>query len=707
MNNSTGLGGDLNTRAGTTPAPLLVPMDALGYNGGLTPTHVLIGGANPALNAGSTALAVSSSGQALSTDQRGTGYPRVLGNSVDAGATEGYWANASPGLTGFTLSGPTGNISLRSQQQVAWSFTTVPVGTTISIYADPDATVNGNEIYLGSGIAADGLVKQFSWYAVSLPVGSYTLGAIVTDSHNGLTASYRLASPTVVQNAWCYTVNSTADVVAADGVVTLREAIMAANSHAVVGDAPAWQGTPGTDVVDLIRFDPSLNGKTITLAGSELPVSDRMAIQGLDPNGNPVNITISSNSLSRVFNISAGAGNVWVSGVTLTGGYNSSGGAIYNGGASLSLQNATIQNSTGVSGCGGAVDTAAGGNLQAQSCSFLSDSTSGFNSNYGGAIYMGGATNTSGTIWSGAADLNQCTFTGNSASYTYYSTYGGAVYAGGSNGSATITNSSFTGNSAYQGGAIYSGGNYTVSASDSSFTSNSGGNCGGALDGSFTLLRDTLTGNAAGTGGAWYGSGTMTDSTVMNNSAYSGGGIEVTGNLTVMTSTVAGNTATGSSGTGGGIDNGSSYQVNVYESTISGNRATGSSSLGGGINNSGSGTLTLVQSTVTLYQASQGGGVYNSGTAVVQNTIVAGNTATAPGRTCGGVLDHEHLQRDRDRQRLDRPGQRPPHPRWHHARALAGADGCPRPQRRPDAHARVDRGSQPGARRREHGPGGQ
>jgi len=86
---------------------------------------------------------------------------------------------------------------------------------------------------MNSALIADGLVKQFSWYAVSLPVGSYTLGAVVTDSQNGLTASYRLASPTVVQNAWCYTVNSTADVVAADGVVTLREAI-AASSEAIL-----------------------------------------------------------------------------------------------------------------------------------------------------------------------------------------------------------------------------------------------------------------------------------------------------------------------------------------------------------------------------------------------------------------------------------------------------------------------------------------
>ena len=418
-------------------------------------------------------------------------------------------------------------------------------------------------------------------------------------------------------------------MVVTGSVVTLRAAIQEANAQ--------LNGN-----VQVIMFDPSLSGQQIILSGFELPITNKIWIDGLGAG----QLTINGNNLSRVFNIGAIAGNVWVSGLTLTGGYNNSssayGGAIYNAGASLNLQNVTIQNSkassSGGYSCGGAIYSVAGGNLQAQSCSFLSDSVNGYYDD-GGAIYMGGAVNTMGTIWSGGIlCLNQCTFTGNSPGGSY--PYGGAIYVGGSNGSATITNSSFTGNSAYYGGgAIYSGGNYSVSVSDSSFTSNSsnGNGYGGALYGGFMLLRDTLTGNAACQGGAWYGSGTMTDSTVMNNSATSdGGGIYANGNLTLTTSTVAGNTAAGN---GGGIsDNSSSYQVKVYQSTISGNRATGSSSLGGGINNYANETLTVVQSTVTLNQASQGGGLYNAGTATVQNTIIAGNTATGAGQDVYGAF---------------------------------------------------------------------
>ena len=170
-----------------------------------------------------------------------------------------------------------------------------------------------------------------------------------------------------------------------------------------------------------------------------------------------------------------------------------------------------------------------------------------------------------------------------------------------------------------------------MSVSDSNFTTNTGG----AFYGNFALLRSTLTGNSSSSGGAWYGSGTMTDSTVVSNSTTgSGGGIYANGNLTLATSTVAGNTATNSNG--GGIYN-SGYLLNVYQCTISGNRATGSSYLGGGIDNA-SGTLMLVQSTVTLNQASQGGGVYNAGTATVQNTIIAGNTATGAGQDVRGAF---------------------------------------------------------------------
>ena len=55
-------------------------LEALAYNGGLTRTHALAKN-SPAFNKGHNPLN-------LQTDQRGTGYPRLLGNAVDIGAYE-------------------------------------------------------------------------------------------------------------------------------------------------------------------------------------------------------------------------------------------------------------------------------------------------------------------------------------------------------------------------------------------------------------------------------------------------------------------------------------------------------------------------------------------------------------------------------------------------------------------------------------------
>ena len=65
--------------------PLLGP---LANNGGPTQTMALLPG-SPAIDAGSNALAVDpTTGQPLAYDQRGPGFPRILGHSVDIGAYE-------------------------------------------------------------------------------------------------------------------------------------------------------------------------------------------------------------------------------------------------------------------------------------------------------------------------------------------------------------------------------------------------------------------------------------------------------------------------------------------------------------------------------------------------------------------------------------------------------------------------------------------
>jgi hypothetical protein len=117
----------------------------------------------------------------------------------------------------------------------------------------------------------------------------------------------------------------------------------------------------------------------------------------------------------------------------------------------------------------------------------------------------------------------------------------------------------------------------------------------------------------------------VNSSTFSGNSADSvGGGImNEAGTATVNNSTFSGNFG----GSGGGIFN-SGTLVEVSNSTFSGNSAFG----GGGIS-SWRGTLEVSNSTISgnSDEGGSGGGIYNTGTARLQNTIVANNTSSPTG----------------------------------------------------------------------------
>jgi parallel beta-helix repeat protein len=126
----------------------------------------------------------------------------------------------------------------------------------------------------------------------------------------------------------------------------------------------------------------------------------------------------------------------------------------------------------------------------------------------------------------------------------------------------------------------------------------------------------------------------LVDSAVVGNTANVGGGIMVTGALSMARSTVSGNVASTGAGGGIAITNGDAAQLT--NSTVSGNRAeTTRTGLGGGIISAG--TLTLANVTVANNRANSGGGVYQSTgqsptSTTLNDTIVAGNT----GGDCAG-----------------------------------------------------------------------
>ncbi|MFN0052611.1 MAG: choice-of-anchor Q domain-containing protein, partial [Planctomycetales bacterium] len=85
-------------------------LSPLANNGGPTRTMALLAD-SPAINAGSNARAVNpSNSQALTTDQRGGGFTRILGGTVDMGAFEAPEINGNAlAFSAFSQeSGPVG-----------------------------------------------------------------------------------------------------------------------------------------------------------------------------------------------------------------------------------------------------------------------------------------------------------------------------------------------------------------------------------------------------------------------------------------------------------------------------------------------------------------------------------------------------------------------------------------------------------------------
>jgi hypothetical protein len=238
--------------------------------------------------------------------------------------------------------------------------------------------------------------------------------------------------------------------------------------------------------------------------------------------------------------------------------------------------------------------------------------TGGANSTYSGG----------GILNYGVLTLNNSTVTGNTA------VYGGGIYNGDAlflNGD-TITDNTATSN----GGGIDNGGQLTVS--NTYFYGNMAVN-GGAIQNNAFLTIDnstfgsvnTLTGDtASGDGGEIYNNGqaNISTTTIAHGAAGGrGGGIFDYSVLNVLDSTISGDT---SAGAGGGIfDYGATTLIN---STLAGDESTGGA--GGAVDVDDTANLTATNATISGNSATAGGGinVVVGGDALLNNTIVAGNT---------------------------------------------------------------------------------
>ncbi|MEZ4864700.1 MAG: choice-of-anchor Q domain-containing protein [Caldilineaceae bacterium] len=405
------------------------------------------------------------------------------------------------------------------------------------------------------------------------------------------------------------TVTTDQDTVAADGLCSLREAVIAANTDGAFNDCPAGSGA------DTITFSSNLPlPLTIVLtqtgqnednaATGDLDIAGELTIAGEQ-------VTIDGNDADRVFEILSGA-RVTMTGLTVR---NGNPGAGKNGGgllldltARLTMTNSQVISNTALQG----------GGLFVLGGLTLNDST--VDSNRGGGIQNSG----------GLVTLNHSNVTNHSNGY--------AIRNEGS-GSLTVNGGLIDNN---QGGVYNSVATATLTGVTVSNNKGNGGvsNLGDVVT-KLTVQQTLFLLNRAANGGAILNQGTGANATVrdslfMSNTATaSGGAIFTFGGMGVSGSTFTGNHAR----SGGAIRN-ASGNLGLTNVTISQNSAADN---GGGLYN-GSDTSSAVLKHVTLAAnrangANTGGNIFNDESSLsIVNSIVADATAGGNCANSSGFL---------------------------------------------------------------------
>jgi predicted outer membrane repeat protein len=311
----------------------------------------------------------------------------------------------------------------------------------------------------------------------------------------------------------------------------------------------------------------------------------------------------------------------------------------------------TIYNSTFTANSanhGGAVVSRDSSKMRLSNVMFVGNST----------VFDGGAVQNEGGIMT----ITNSTFSGNTA------TSAGAVNNDNvTGGKMYIFNSTFADNVAesFGGGAINNGGD-ELYVFNTTFTNNTAPDTdfgGGAIYshlGAVTLMNVSITGSTTpASGGAIYSSGdflNISKTIISGNSANNGGALETyTTNTVIHSSTITNNTADNGDaffkGNGGAIVN--QNVMTIVNSTIAGNSATGYESLGEFFGGGGAiyttddfvaetPTLTLINTTISGNSSDMNGGaifVDETGDLELRNVTITGNSADKAGGGIARTID--------------------------------------------------------------------
>jgi uncharacterized repeat protein (TIGR01451 family) len=322
---------DVNgNQVGTAGTPVDPLLGALADNGGPTFTHALTN-LSPAIDTGNNAFALDQNSVALTTDQRGTGFPRFENSVVDIGAFEKTFVPPPPSADLSVLKA-VGSEESPADRDVVYTITVTNAGPNDAatvVLQDPlplDMTfvslppVGGGWSCTTPMVGTNGLVQCTN---PSLAVGStvFTLTGHIPPSTPGGTIYHNVATVT----------SDTGDPESSNNQAAANTTVTSCLTNPVViTNADSGPGSLRQALADAcpgstISFDMNQVVSPITLTTGELIVDKNVTITG--PGANL--LTISGNLASRVFNIGSGVTAV-ISGLTVANGKDSfQGGGIF------------------------------------------------------------------------------------------------------------------------------------------------------------------------------------------------------------------------------------------------------------------------------------------------------------------------------------------------------------------------------------------
>ncbi|WP_138504255.1 DUF4347 domain-containing protein [Nostoc sp. PA-18-2419] len=494
IGNKTGSTGfTTSTLVGTSASPINPKLGQLQNNGGATLTYALLTG-SPAINAGNNSLASS-----VTTDQRGAGFNRISGNTVDIGAYEVQSTSPPPVNTDtvVTNTNDSGKGSLRQA------------------ILNANATAGANTITFAGSVFADGVPDVITLTSGQLAITDDL--TIVGTGASKLTISGNNASGV-------FEITGTGTDVSIDG-------LKIANADNVIYGSI------------LLNSNASLNLTNSTVLDSQ------GAVGGIFNRGNLslTNTTVSGNQGSLlgggIFNTGTlSLTNSTISNNTANTSYISTyGGGIFNTGT-LKITNSTISNNSidarGLERGGPApINTYGGGIYNSGTADITNSTVFGNFSNYNG----GGIFNT------GTLTLTNDTITNNKADAIFENGNGGGVFND-SKGTVVVGNTIVAGNSAVNApdspdvfGSFTDAGNNLIGNNTGSTgftTSTLVGTSSNPIDpklgqlqdnGGPTLTQDLLTGSPAINAGnnALIPAGVTTDQRGSGFNRISGGKVDI------------------------------------------------------------------------------------------------------------------------------------------------------------------------------------